>query len=133
MSQGSQIATAPGLHALQARIQALQSDIHGMLGGSGLEALGECKAAAAVLDAEGDLEGLAEAWVVIGVHRSSLGDSPAGAEAFERAISSAAGSAQGRSRRIRAPASAAVLTAKHHRLAAMLTMVTAVSSQFAAL
>jgi hypothetical protein len=89
LSQGSQIATAAGLHALQARIQVLQSDIHGMLGGSGLEALGECKAAAAVLDAEGDLEGLAEAWVVIGVHRSSLGDSPAGAEAFERAISCA--------------------------------------------
>ena len=47
--------------------------------------------------------------------------------------SSAAGSAQGRSRRIRAPASAGVLAAKHHRLAATQAMVTAVSSQFAAL
>ena len=47
--------------------------------------------------------------------------------------SSAAGSAQGRSRRIRAPVSPAVAAAKHHRVAATQAMVTAVSSQFAVL
>ena len=54
-------------------------------------------------------------------------------QAVERmgSSSSAAGSAQGSSRRILAPASAAGLTAKRHRLAATLTMVTAVSSQLA--
>ena len=45
--------------------------------------------------------------------------------------SSAAGSAQGSSRRIRAPVSAAVLAAKHQRVTATLAMVTAVSSQLA--
>jgi hypothetical protein len=47
--------------------------------------------------------------------------------------STAAGSAQGRSRRTRAPAAPGVLAAKHHRLAATQAMVTAVSSQFAVL
>jgi len=45
--------------------------------------------------------------------------------------SSAAGSAQGSSRRIRAPARPGVAAAKHRRLTATLAMVAAVSSQFA--
>lgn len=45
--------------------------------------------------------------------------------------SRAAGSAHGSSRRIRVPAAAVVLAAKHHKVAATLTMVAAVSAQFA--
>ena len=55
-------------------------------GGSDAEALAECAAATAVLDAEGDLEGLAEAWTITGRLRFWLGDSPAAEEALERAI-----------------------------------------------
>ena len=66
LSEGCRIATAAGLHAVQARIQVQLSEIRSMLGRTGPEALSECEAAAAVLDAEGDLEGLAEAWIAIG-------------------------------------------------------------------
>ena len=86
LSEGCQIAAAAGLHAVQARIRVQLSEIHTMLGRTGPEALRECEAAAAVLDAEGDLEGLAEAWVVIGLQRLYLGDAPAAAAAFERAV-----------------------------------------------
>ena len=57
----------------------------GMLGRTDAEALDECEAAAAVLEAEGDLEGLAEAWIAIGVRHMHLGDMPAAIEALERA------------------------------------------------
>jgi tetratricopeptide (TPR) repeat protein len=87
LSQGCQIATTAGLRAVQARIQVQLSQVRSMLGRTGLQAVRECEAAAAVLDAEGDLEALAEAWVEIGIRRSDLGDSPAGTEAFERAAS----------------------------------------------
>ena len=63
LSEGCQIAAAAGLHAVQARIQVQLSEIHITLGRTGPQALRECEAAAAVLSAEGDLEGLAEAWV----------------------------------------------------------------------
>jgi predicted ATPase/DNA-binding SARP family transcriptional activator len=87
LSEGSQIAMAAGLHAVQARIQVQLSEIHSMLSRSGPEALSECEAAAAVLADEGDLEGLAEAWGAIGTRRRlMLGDEPAAAEAFERAV-----------------------------------------------
>jgi len=44
--------------------------------------------ATAILEAEGDLEGLAEAWLCTGMTRFWLGDSPVGEHAFERAMAS---------------------------------------------
>ena len=85
LSEGCQIATAAGLHAVQARIQVQLSEIRSMLGRTDPEALSECEAAAAVLGAEGDLAGLAEAWLAIGWRRFCFGDAPAATEAFERA------------------------------------------------
>jgi predicted ATPase/DNA-binding SARP family transcriptional activator len=87
LSQGCQIATAAGFRAVPARIRVQLSKVHGQLGRPGPEPLRECEAAAAVLAAEDDLEGLAEAWVAIGSRRDDLGDLPAAIEAFERAAS----------------------------------------------
>jgi hypothetical protein len=89
LSEGCRIATAAGLHAVQARIRVQLSEIHSMLGRTAPEALNEYETAAAVLDAEGDLAALAEAWIAIGVRRSYPGDLPAAIEAFERAVSCA--------------------------------------------
>jgi predicted ATPase/DNA-binding SARP family transcriptional activator len=85
LSEGYQIAVAVGLHAIQARIQVQLTEIHSALGRTDPEALKECETAAAVLGAEGDLEGLAEAWVEIGKQRLVLGDAPTAIEAYERA------------------------------------------------
>ena len=92
LSEGSQIAAAAGLRAIQARIQVQLSAIGGMLSRTDPAALGECEAAAAVLGAEGDLAGLAEAWIEIGRRRLSFGDAPAAIEAYERAADYAEGS-----------------------------------------
>ena len=89
LSQGCQIATAAGLHALQARIRVQLPEPRSVLGRTGQEDLSECEAAAAVLAAEGDLAGLAEAWLAIGWRRFMLGDLPAASEALERAITCA--------------------------------------------
>jgi class 3 adenylate cyclase/tetratricopeptide (TPR) repeat protein len=86
LTRGSHAATVAGLPAVQARIRIQLADIHTMLGGDYAEALAECEAAIAVLDAEGDLEGLAEAWTLAGKLRSWRGDSPADREALERAM-----------------------------------------------
>jgi tetratricopeptide (TPR) repeat protein len=88
LSEGFQIATAAGLRAVQARIQ-VQPDIRYVLGRTTPHALREYEAAAAVLDAEGDLAGLAEAWSAIGRQRWFVGDAPAATAALERAISCA--------------------------------------------
>ena len=53
------------------------------------ETLAECEAAAAVLEAEGDLDGLAEALTAAGRLRFWLGDAPASREVLERAIACA--------------------------------------------
>ena len=55
-------------------------------GGSGAGAEAECQAATAVLESEGDLDGLAEGWLGTGRLRAWLGDVPAGQEALERAV-----------------------------------------------
>jgi tetratricopeptide (TPR) repeat protein len=86
LTQGAETAAAAGLPAMRARIIVQLADIHTMQGGSDAEALAECEAATAVLDAEGDLEGLAEAWTMTGRLRFALGESPADQEALERAI-----------------------------------------------
>jgi predicted ATPase/DNA-binding SARP family transcriptional activator len=85
LSQGYRIANAAGLHAVQARIQVQLSETRSMLIRTGPEALKESEAAAAVLDAEGDLEGLAQAWIEIGRQRLFLGDALAAIAAFEHA------------------------------------------------
>jgi predicted ATPase len=84
LSEASQIAArAP---AVQARIRVLLADIRNLQGLEIAEALAECEAAAAVLQAEGDLDGLAEALTVAGRLRFWLGDAPAGGAVLERAI-----------------------------------------------
>ena len=50
------------------------------------ETLAECEAATAVLDSAGDIEGLAEAWLLTGKVRSWLGEWPADQQALERAL-----------------------------------------------
>jgi tetratricopeptide (TPR) repeat protein len=82
-SEGSQVAETAGLAAERARIAVHLADIH--QGGSDREALAEYEAAAAILEAEGDLDGLAEAWLSIGKMRFFLGGCHGGAEALERA------------------------------------------------
>ena len=83
VSEASRVAAAAGLRVVQARIRVLLSDIRFKLGPVVAGALGECEAAAAVLESEGDLEGLAEAWLTIGALRFQLGYSCE--EALERA------------------------------------------------
>ena len=85
LSKGAAIAAAASAPAVGARIGVLLAEVHNMQGESNAEALAECKAAAAILDAEGELDGLAEAWMLIGKLRLWL-DDPAAGEALERAI-----------------------------------------------
>ena len=87
LAEGSEVAAVAGLPALQARIRVRLAEVHLMLGGVRAEALAECEAATAILEAEGDLEGLAEAWLVAGKLVFWGGQSPADREAFERAMS----------------------------------------------
>jgi tetratricopeptide (TPR) repeat protein len=86
LAEGSRVAAAAGAAALAARIRILLTEIRALQGGPEHRALAECQAAAAVLEAEGDLEGLAEAWKLTGMIRFWLGDSPADQQALERAI-----------------------------------------------
>ncbi|MGN6171624.1 MAG: hypothetical protein ACTHPS_01470 [Streptosporangiaceae bacterium] len=102
LAEGAAAAAAARLPALQARLRVLLVDLHASQGGPGQEALAECEAATAVLETEGDLEGLAEAWRLTGKIRFWLGDSPAGQQAFERAIACAR---QGGDRRVQIRAS----------------------------
>jgi predicted ATPase len=85
LSEGSAVAAAANAPAVQARIGVLLAEIHNMQGESNADALAECEATAAILDAEGDLDGLAEAWMLVGKLRLWM-DDPAAGEALERAI-----------------------------------------------
>jgi len=91
LAEGAQVAAAAGAAALAARIHVRLTETRNALGGVKDRArpLAECQAAAAVLEAEGDLEGLAEAWTLTGTIRFWLGDSPADQQALERAIACA--------------------------------------------
>jgi predicted ATPase len=86
LAEGRQVAEAAGLHAVQARIQVQLSESRSMLGRTDPLALGECEAAAAVLSAEGDLDGLAEVWIQIGRWRMYFGDAAAAIADYERAV-----------------------------------------------
>src|SRR5215475_14206507 len=87
LADGSAAAATACAPALQARIGVLLADIHNMQGRSNAETLAECHAATAILQAEGDLIGLAEAWMLTGRARFWMDDPAAAAEALERAIS----------------------------------------------
>jgi predicted ATPase len=97
LTEGSQVAGTAGLPAAQARIRVKLAEIHILRGGPDAAALAECDAATAVLDAEGDLEGLAEVWIFAGKLRYWLGESPADQEALERAMAYARQSGNHRS------------------------------------
>jgi len=86
LAEGSEVAAAARLPAVRARIRLLIAEISNMQGASNAEAVAEFEAAMAVLDAEGDLAGLAEAWMQVGKLRFWLDDTAAAQEALERAI-----------------------------------------------
>lgn len=66
LTEGSRVAASAGLLAAGARIAILLADIRSQQSGGFAEALAECDAACAILDSAGDLEGLAEAWILTG-------------------------------------------------------------------
>ena len=80
---------AAGAPAVQARIRALLADVRFRQGAGIAEMLAECEAAAAVLEAEGDLYGLAEALTYAGRLRALLDYAPVYMEVLERAIACA--------------------------------------------
>ena len=89
LAEGSEVAAATGAAAVQARIAVLRADIRNLRGAGNAKALAECEAAVAVLESEGDLDGLAEALTAAGRLRFWLGDIPASHVVLERAITSA--------------------------------------------
>jgi class 3 adenylate cyclase/tetratricopeptide (TPR) repeat protein len=99
LAEGSEMAAAAGLPALQARIGILRAYIGATEGGvTYAEALAEFQAATAVLESEGDLAGLAEGWRATGRLRYWQGDAPGSQEALERAIAYARQSGHHRAR-----------------------------------
>jgi predicted ATPase/DNA-binding SARP family transcriptional activator len=89
LAQGLQVAAVAGLSSAQARIRVLQADIQISHGGALADALQACEAAAAVLEADGDLEGLAEAWLLAGKLRFWSEDPLAAEATLERAAACA--------------------------------------------
>ena len=106
LAEGAEAAAAASLPVLQTRIRILLAEIDALQGGAFGEALAECERATAILEAEGDLEGLAGAWLLAGKVRFWLGDSPADQQALERAIAYAR---QAGSRRLQIQASSWLL------------------------
>jgi predicted ATPase/class 3 adenylate cyclase len=101
LSEGSAAAASVGASAEQARISIQLTDlhkIHQVPGGGDAGAQEECAAAIAVLDAEGDLAGLAEAWLLAGKLRFDRAEWPGTQEAWERAIAYARQSGNHRAR-----------------------------------
>jgi len=88
LAQGSQVAEAAGLPPAQARIRVLRAEIQATQDGNLTRAIETCEQSAAVLESEGDLEGLAEAWLSAGRLRFWAG-APGSSEALERAAACA--------------------------------------------
>jgi predicted ATPase len=86
LAQGLQVAAAdPGLSSVQARIRVLLAEIQLVEDAGNAEALEECDAAAALLDSEHNLEGLAQVWLTVGKARFYAVDALGAEEALERA------------------------------------------------
>jgi class 3 adenylate cyclase len=85
LSQAAETAAAAGAPALPARTRVWLADIHGLQGAGQAQTLEECEAAIGVLESEGDVDGLAEAWLLVGQLRFWLGQQPADQQALERA------------------------------------------------
>ncbi len=100
LSQGAEVA-AGGLPSVQARIGVLRAEIEATAtqGGTFAQALKACEAAVALLESEGDLEGLAEAWLLAGKLRFWGGDTMAAEKALQRAAASARQSGNHRAER----------------------------------
>jgi predicted ATPase/DNA-binding SARP family transcriptional activator len=89
LADGSQVAVAAGAAAVRSRIRVVRADLRNLQGLGHAEALAECESAAAVLESEDDLDGLAEALTAAGRLWFWLGNIPASHAALERAISCA--------------------------------------------
>jgi len=89
LAEGSRLAQAARLSAAGAWIRALLAQIHAEQGGSIQDALKECEAATAILEAEDELAGLAEARIFAAMLRYWLGDVAACQEALGRAAACA--------------------------------------------
>jgi class 3 adenylate cyclase/tetratricopeptide (TPR) repeat protein len=89
LAEGAQAAAEGGLPAVQSRIRVLLADVRNFQGARIADTLAECEAAAAVMDAENDLDGLSEALTRIGTLRFWHGDVAGGQAALERAITCA--------------------------------------------
>jgi tetratricopeptide (TPR) repeat protein len=96
LGQAREAAEAAGATSVQARIRVLQAEIHVAQGGTLAEALAACEAAMPLLEA-GDLEGMADAWLLVGKLRLWRGDDPVRTDqALERAADCARRSANRR-------------------------------------
>ena len=94
LAQAREAAEAAGAPAAQARIRVLQAEIYAIQSGEYAGASEECQTAIPLLESEGDLEGMADAWLLAGKLQYWAGDDPAGAEqALERAADCARQSA----------------------------------------
>jgi hypothetical protein len=102
VADGAEAAAAARLPVLQAQIRIRLAEIRTAQGLPEEEALAEFETATAILSAEGDLEGLAEAWQLTGMVRFWLGHSPADQQTLERALAYAR---QAGSRRVQIQAS----------------------------
>jgi tetratricopeptide (TPR) repeat protein len=92
LSEGATVAAATGARAVQARIRVQQAqihEVHNILPGDFAGALRVCEEVIAILEAEADLGGLAEAWLLTGRLRFERGEWPADKEALEYAMSCA--------------------------------------------
>jgi tetratricopeptide (TPR) repeat protein len=87
LAQGSQVAAAAGLVPVQARIRVLRAEIQEEENRA--EAIETCEQSAAVLESEGDLEGVAEAWLSAGRLRFFGGQAQAAEQALQRAAAAA--------------------------------------------
>jgi predicted ATPase/DNA-binding SARP family transcriptional activator len=84
LTEGSQVAAAADLPAAAARIRLRLVEIQSTEGMADALALKECEAATNILETEGDLAGLAEAWILAGQLKSWVGDVAACQQALAR-------------------------------------------------
>src|SRR5262249_29771773 len=89
LAQGWEVAEAAGLFPVQARIRVLRADIQATQDGNLARAFEACEESAAGLKSEGDLEGLADAWLLAGKVRYWGGDALAAKRALQRAAACA--------------------------------------------